>query len=75
MTKSNEYIDPRRQDLAADPHWPLYHFLAPANYMGDPNGMIFWGVGVSTIYSINIILMALTISLVACIGGTPSVKT
>lgn len=45
MTKFNEYIDPRRQDLAADPHRPLYHFLAPANYMGDPNGMIFWGGG------------------------------
>ena len=42
MTKSNEYIDPCRRDLAADPHRPLYHFLAPANYMGDPNGMIFW---------------------------------
>jgi beta-fructofuranosidase len=32
----------RREALAADRHRPLYHFLAPANWMNDPNGPIFW---------------------------------
>lgn len=31
-----------RQRLAADPHRPLYHFLPPANWMNDPNGLIQW---------------------------------
>lgn len=31
-----------RESLAADPFRPLYHFLAPANWMNDPNGAIFW---------------------------------
>jgi beta-fructofuranosidase len=31
-----------RQALTGDPHRPLYHFLAPANWMNDPNGPIFW---------------------------------
>ena len=31
-----------RDALAGDRHRPLYHFLAPANWMNDPNGPIFW---------------------------------
>jgi beta-fructofuranosidase len=31
-----------RVKLAGDPHRPLYHFLAPANWMNDPNGAFFW---------------------------------
>ncbi|MCB8936428.1 MAG: glycoside hydrolase family 32 protein [Anaerolineae bacterium] len=31
-----------RQAMAGDPHRPLYHFLAPANWMNDPNGFIHW---------------------------------
>jgi beta-fructofuranosidase len=27
---------------ASDPDRPLYHFLAPSNYMGDPNGTLYW---------------------------------
>ena len=34
-------IDPRRQEMADDPYRPLYHFLAPANWMNDPNAAIF----------------------------------
>lgn len=28
-----------RQRLSTDPHRPLYHFLPPANWMNDPNGL------------------------------------
>jgi beta-fructofuranosidase len=33
---------PLREALAGDRHRPLYHFLAPSNWMNDPNGAIFW---------------------------------
>ena len=35
-------FEPRRRELAADPHRPAYHYLAPANWMNDPNGTLFW---------------------------------
>ena len=31
-----------RRRLAADPHRPLYHFLPPANFLKDPNGLLYW---------------------------------
>jgi beta-fructofuranosidase len=31
-----------RARLANDPHRPRYHFLPPANWMNDPNGLIQW---------------------------------
>jgi beta-fructofuranosidase len=31
-----------RERLQADPHRPGYHFLPPANWMNDPNGLIQW---------------------------------
>jgi beta-fructofuranosidase len=31
-----------RRRLAGDPHRPVYHFLPPANWMNDPNGVIEW---------------------------------
>ncbi len=31
-----------REQLAADPHRPRYHFTPPANWMNDPNGIIEW---------------------------------
>jgi beta-fructofuranosidase len=30
------------QPFAGDPHRPAYHFLPPANWMNDPNGLIQW---------------------------------
>ena len=37
-----EQIPPPRQPMTTDPYRPLYHFSPPANYLGDPNGTIFW---------------------------------
>ncbi|HWQ15373.1 MAG TPA: glycoside hydrolase family 32 protein [Roseiflexaceae bacterium] len=31
-----------RERFAGDPHRPAYHFLPPANWMNDPNGLIHW---------------------------------
>jgi beta-fructofuranosidase len=31
-----------RRALAGDRHRPLYHFLAPADWMNDPNGAFYW---------------------------------
>ena len=42
MTIPVEQILPPRRQMASDPYRPLYHFSAPANYLGDPNGTIFW---------------------------------
>lgn len=36
-------LDPALAErLAADPHRPRYHFLPPAYWMNDPNGLIQW---------------------------------
>ena len=43
--KPSNYADQMtalREKLANDPHRPQYHFLPPANWMNDPNGLIQW---------------------------------
>ncbi|MGI9057843.1 MAG: glycoside hydrolase family 32 protein [Ktedonobacteraceae bacterium] len=42
MSKSAARAAAQRKELAADPHRPHYHFLPPANWMNDPNGLIQW---------------------------------
>src|SRR5947209_12491947 len=32
----------QRKGLLGDPHRPHYHFLPPANWMNDPNGLLQW---------------------------------
>lgn len=31
-----------RKESRKDPHYPKYHFLAPENRIGDPNGLNYW---------------------------------
>jgi beta-fructofuranosidase len=31
-----------RQELAADPYRPAYHYVSPESTMNDPNGLCFW---------------------------------
>ncbi|MCD6291010.1 MAG: glycoside hydrolase family 32 protein [Anaerolineae bacterium] len=42
MTQLGEQAKALRAKLANDPHRPQYHFLPPANWMNDPNGLIQW---------------------------------
>ncbi len=39
---SSESARPLDGALADDPHRPIYHFLPPANWLNDPNGLIQW---------------------------------
>ncbi len=43
----------QRDQLAADPHRPRYHFLPPANWMNDPNGIIEWNGKYHVFYQHN----------------------
>jgi beta-fructofuranosidase len=40
-------------DLANDPNRPEYHFLAPHNWMNDPNGPIWWKGQYHLFYQMN----------------------
>ncbi|HEX5690873.1 MAG TPA: hypothetical protein VFX76_12760, partial [Roseiflexaceae bacterium] len=45
LTQANavfEQADQVRARFANDPHRPCYHFLPPANWLNDPNGLIQW---------------------------------
>lgn len=32
----------KRSRVKKDPHHPIYHFTPPANWMNDPNGLVYW---------------------------------
>ena len=54
MTESRQHeIDPRRFRMASDPYRPAYHFLAPVNWMNDPNGTLFWNGRYHVFYQYN----------------------
>ncbi|MBC7327497.1 glycoside hydrolase family 32 protein [bacterium] len=42
-----------RQEKSDDPHRPIYHFLPPAHWMNDPNGLIQWGDTYHMFYQYN----------------------
>ena len=43
----------QRKELEDDPHRPHYHFLPPANWMNDPNGLIQWKGQYQLFYQYN----------------------
>ena len=43
----------RRSDFTNSRHRPRYHFLPPANWMNDPNGVIQWGGSYHLFYQYN----------------------
>ncbi len=45
--------DAPRLDLAHDPERPEFHFLAPHNWMNDPNGPIWWKGAYHLFYQMN----------------------
>ncbi len=42
-----------RHNFSGDRYRPSYHFLAPSNYMGDPNGTIYWNGRYHLFYQYN----------------------
>lgn len=42
-----------RRSFVDDPHRPQYHFLAPANWLNDPNGLIQWQGRTHLFYQYN----------------------
>ncbi len=53
MTRSAASAAAQRKELANDPHRPHYHFLPPANWMNDPNGLIQWKGQYHLFYQFN----------------------
>jgi beta-fructofuranosidase len=52
MAKTSAETNPS-SDVATDPHRPRYHFLPPANWLNDPNGLIQWNGEYHMFYQYN----------------------
>jgi beta-fructofuranosidase len=50
-TTRNQRTEP--DQLAQDPHRPIYHYLPPANWLNDPNGLIHWNGQYHIFYQYN----------------------
>ncbi len=55
LTRWKRRADYTRQVFAAqqDPQHPIYHFAPPANWMNDPNGLIYWKGSYHLFYQYN----------------------
>ena len=53
MARFEETARNLRRRLVDDPHRPMYHFLPPANWMNDPNGLIQWKGAYHLFYQYN----------------------
>lgn len=53
MTPTLAQAQMMRQQLAGDPHRPQFHFLPPANWMNDPNGLVHWAGRYHLFYQYN----------------------
>jgi len=42
-----------RKHFKADKYRPKFHFQAPSQYMGDPNGTLFWNGYYHLLYQYN----------------------
>ena len=55
-TNTNQFAEQAqsiREQLAPDPQRPGYHFLPPANWLNDPNGLIQWNGQYHLFYQYN----------------------
>ncbi|MFN8479321.1 MAG: glycoside hydrolase family 32 protein [Kouleothrix sp.] len=48
-----QYETDREEPVASDPLRPRYHFLPPANWLNDPNGLIQWNGTYHLFYQYN----------------------
>ncbi len=53
ITQTQQKARHFRQMFSQDPHRPQYHYLPPANWLNDPNGLIHWNGAYHLFYQYN----------------------